>query len=33
MYCTSNRTYVEAHKKIREPIILGFHMKIASFFH
>jgi hypothetical protein len=26
MYCTSNRTYVEAHKNIWEPIILGFQM-------
>jgi hypothetical protein len=26
MYCTSNRTYVKAHKWIWEPIILGFQM-------
>jgi hypothetical protein len=26
MYCASNRIYVEAHKAIWEPIILGFQM-------
>ena len=26
MYCSSNRTYVEAQKNIWEPIILGFQM-------
>jgi hypothetical protein len=30
MYCTSNRTYVEAHKNIWEPIILGFQMQVDS---
>ena len=30
MYCTSNRTYVEAHKNIWEPIILGFQMQAMA---
>jgi hypothetical protein len=30
MYCTSNRNYVEAHKWIWEPIILGFQIEKTS---
>jgi hypothetical protein len=30
MYCTSNRTYVEAFKNIWEPLILGFQMQVHT---